>query len=195
MFSALRQTTRTSASAGRFAHQSFRNSTVLASEIKADVLGFTGKTRFKPNEPIEVDGSSLTLEKLIALGSGHPMYVSEETVDRLLRSRAIVDNIVASEVPTYGINTGFGLMSNTNVPMAQLKELQSNLIRSHASGVGEPLDPKVVRRILALRINTLARGRSGVSLTTFNGMLKMFNAGLTPEVGLYVYRINAVYRL
>ncbi|CAM9247137.1 unnamed protein product, partial [Ectocarpus fasciculatus] len=138
----------------------------------------------KKNEPIEVDGSSMTLEKLIALGDGHPMFVSEETVDRLMRSRAIVDKIVASEVPTYGINTGFGLMSHTNVALEQLKDLQANLIRSHASGVGEPLDPRIVRRILALRINTLARGRSGVSLSTFNGMLKMFNAGLTPEVPL-----------
>lgn len=164
--------------------QSQRSVTIQASEIKAHVLGFTGKSSFKKNEPIEVDGSSMTLEKLIALGDGHPMFVSEETVDRLMRSRAIVDKIVASEVPTYGINTGFGLMSHTNVALEQLKDLQANLIRSHASGVGEPLDPRIVRRILALRINTLARGRSGVSLSTFNGMLKMFNAGLTPEVPL-----------
>ena len=161
-----------------------RTVTIQASEIKTNVLGFRGKSQFKPGEVIEVDGSSMTLEKLIALGEGHNMYVSEETVDRLMRSREIVDRIVTSEVPTYGINTGFGLMSHTNVPPEQLRELQANLIRSHASGVGEPLDPKIVRRILALRINTLARGRSGVSLTTFNGMLKMFNAGLTPEVPL-----------
>lgn len=151
-------------------------------DIKASVLGFTGKAAFAPNEAIEVDGSSLTLEKLIALGDGHPMFVSEDTVDRLMRSRAIVDRIVASNTPTYGVNTGFGLMSHTNVPVDQLKELQANLIRSHSSGVGESLSPRYVRRILALRINTLARGRSGVSLGTFSGMLKMFNAGLTPEV-------------
>lgn len=159
-----------------------RSVTIHASEIKTNVLGFTGKSGFQPNEPIEVDGSNMTLEKLIALGDGHPMFISEETVDRLIRSRVIVDKIVASAVPTYGINTGFGLMSHTNVPLDQLKELQANLIRSHASGVGEPLDPRIVRRILALRLSTLARGRSGVSLSTFNGLLKLFNSGLTPEV-------------
>lgn len=86
----------------------------------------------------------MTLEKLVALGKGCKMYVSEETVDRLIRSRAIVDDIVDSEVkaafrkmiymmgfkcdalqvPTYGINTGFGLMSHTNVPKEQLQQLQ-----------------------------------------------------------------------
>lgn len=131
----------------------------------------------------ELDGEHLDLATLVALGEqGSRIAVSASTVERLKRSRAVVDRIVASEVPSYGINTGFGLLSHTSVASADLTKLQNNLIRSHASGVGAPLEPRVVRRIMALRINTLARGRSGISLDTFERLVALFNSGCTPEV-------------
>jgi histidine ammonia-lyase len=131
---------------------------------------------------VNLDGHSLKLEDLIALGSGSKALISLETLKRLGESRAVVDRIVESRVPTYGINTGFGLLSHTNVSYLELSDLQHNLIRSHASGVGEPLSPEVVRRVMALRINTLARARSGISLETFEALIKLFNSGCTPEV-------------
>jgi histidine ammonia-lyase len=131
---------------------------------------------------INVDGYSMTLESLIALGNHAKMIITPETNERLQVSRDVVDNIVNSKVPTYGINTGFGLLSSTDVPSNELMHLQDNLIRSHASGVGKPLEPDVVKRIMALRINTLARGRSGVSTQTFQKLVDLFNSGCTPEV-------------
>lgn len=131
---------------------------------------------------VEVDGDNMTLEDVIELGRGANAFVSEKTIARLERSRAVVDRIVDSEVPTYGINTGFGLLSHTNVSLKELANLQHNLIRSHASGVGTALAPEVVRRVMALRINTLARGRSGISVGTFQKLIKLFNSGCTPEV-------------
>lgn len=152
--------------------------------IEETILNF----RHKPSSSshlssfISIDGNSLNLESLIELGNGSKINISKETMNRLQISRDIVDNIVKSGVPTYGVNTGFGLLSHTNVSKSELTDLQHNLIRSHASGVGEPLKPDIVRRIMALRINTLARGRSGVSLETFQKLVELFNSGCTPEV-------------
>ena len=162
-----------------------RSSSGIADAIDRQVLSF--KSPHMPangisHGEVDIDGSSLSLESIIKLGRGTKISVSQKTVDRLHRSRAIVDRIVASHVPTYGINTGFGLLSHTSVASTELVALQKNLIRSHASGVGAPLDPIVVRRIMALRINTLARGKSGVSMDTFNGLVNLFNTGCTPEV-------------
>jgi len=156
-------------------------SDMISSMIQSNVLNFF-PNEMKSSSSIDVDGNSMTIEKLIALGDGTPLSISPETIQRLQQSRDIVDRIVESKVPTYGINTGFGLMSHTNVSYSQLCDLQHNLIRSHASGVGEPLHPSVVRRIMALRINTLARGKSGVSLDTFKKLVDLFNTGCTPEV-------------
>ena len=154
---------------------------VVERNIQSSVLNFL-QHGSDPRATVEVDGDSMTLEDLIDLGNGAKIVVSEKTISRLQRSRAVVDRIVDSEVPTYGINTGFGLLSHTNVSLRELADLQHNLIRSHASGVGEPLPPSVVKRVMALRINTLARGRSGISLGTFDKLVKLFNSGCTPEV-------------
>jgi histidine ammonia-lyase len=147
--------------------------------VESSVLNFRANTGITS---VSVDGQSLTLESLIALGNGAKISISQDTSERLQMSRDVVDKIVSSKVPTYGINTGFGLLSHTDVPSDELAHLQLNLIRSHASGVGNPLDPHVVRRIMALRINTLARGRSGVSTSTFRKLVDLFNSGCTPQV-------------
>lgn len=149
------------------------------SYIESSILNFGSNTGISS---IQLDGNSMTLEHLIALGNGAKIIIGNETMDRLQLSRNVVDQIVASEAPTYGINTGFGLLSHTSISSKELTSLQDNLIRSHASGVGTPIDPEVVRRIMALRINTLARGRSGVSVHTFQKLVDLFNSGCTPEV-------------
>lgn len=96
--------------------------------------------------------------------------------DRVIAGRQVVDNIVASGEVAYGINTGFGLFANVVVPPEALVELQENLIRSHAAGVGAPLTVPQTRMLLALRMNTLARGHSGVRPETLQQMVAAFNA-------------------
>ena len=96
--------------------------------------------------------------------------------DRVAAGRQVVDNIVASGEVAYGINTGFGLFSNVIVKPDELVELQENLIRSHAAGVGTPLTVPQTRMLLALRMNTLTRGHSGVRPETLRQMVDAFNA-------------------
>merc|ERR1719235_1586634 len=82
----------------------------------------------------------------------------------------------------YGINTGFGVFANVTVSPEQLKELQENLIRSHSAGVGEPLTRERTRMLLALRINSIAKGHSGISVEVLEKMICAFNADCLPVV-------------
>ena len=162
--------------------------TGMVANIHDRVLGFSAlESDGVAKGVVEVTGAKISLQDLMALsrtdGSEQAcIAIPEDVMLRLENSRAVIDGIVDAGAPVYGINTGFGLMSHTNIDKPDLALLQRNLITSHASGVGTPLDPNIVRRIMALRINTLCRGHSGVSLGTFNTLVKVFNAGLTPEV-------------
>jgi histidine ammonia-lyase len=97
---------------------------------------------------------------------------------RIAAATALVDRIVAAGDAAYGINTGFGLLAQTRIPTEQLELLQQNLLLSHAAGVGEPLPDAVVRLTLALKINALSRGHSGVTL----GLVDALTALLEHEV-------------
>lgn len=104
---------------------------VLVKQIQSEVLNF----RHGPvSETIDVNGDDLTLEQLISLGGDKKISISSATIKRLKRSRNAVDKIISVGDPVYGINTGFGVMSNVNIPEQDLLTLQKNLIRSHASG-------------------------------------------------------------
>eukprot|EP00035_Acanthoeca_spectabilis_P034329 m.28481 g.28481 ORF g.28481 m.28481 type:complete len:563 (-) comp6555_c0_seq2:2390-4078(-) len=102
--------------------------------------------------------------------------VAKSAMDRVRVGRAVVDNIVDKGDVAYGINTGFGLFANVVVSPSQLAELQTNLIRSHAAGIGQPLSIEQTRMLLVLRINTLAKGHSGVRPETLSKMVDAFNA-------------------
>ncbi len=93
-----------------------------------------------------------------------------------------MDALSSKDEPVYGINTGFGRFSNVKIPTDKLRDLQYNLIRSHSTGVGKilPIDPS--RRIVALRINTLAKGYSGISLDVVRRLIDMFNSGCVPWI-------------
>jgi histidine ammonia-lyase len=93
-----------------------------------------------------------------------------------------VDKIVESGEIVYGINTGFGLFSNVTISADKIEELQENLIRSHSAGVGPPLSPERTRMLLALRINVLAKGHSGISVENVNKMVMAFNHDCLPYV-------------
>lgn len=93
---------------------------------------------------------------------------------------ATVENIVRSGATCYGINTGFGRLASTVIPAADLKQLQRNLVLSHAAGTGAPLHDDTVRMVLALKIASLARGHSGVRWVVIESLLTLLEAGVLP---------------
>lgn len=112
--------------------------------------------------------------------------MAKEAVDRVKKGRLLLEEILHESKVVYGINTGFGKFATTVISKEQLKQLQVNLIRSHSAGVGKPLPPKRTRMLLALRINVLAKGYSGVSLETLEQLVEAFNASClswVPEKG------------
>ncbi|MCZ8391436.1 histidine ammonia-lyase [Achromobacter xylosoxidans] len=99
-------------------------------------------------------------------------------------SVACVERIVAEGRTAYGINTGFGLLASTRIAREDLEALQSSLVLSHAAGVGEPLGDDMVRLIMVLKINSLARGRSGVRRRVIDSLIALVNAGVYPHIPL-----------
>jgi histidine ammonia-lyase len=110
------------------------------------------------------------------------LNISAQDLDRIARASVLVDKIVATGDAAYGINTGFGLLAQTRIPTEQLELLQRNLLLSHSAGVGEALPDPVVRLILALKVNALARGHSGISLGLMDGLLALLNHEVYPLI-------------
>jgi histidine ammonia-lyase len=104
---------------------------------------------------------------------------------RVQAAAKAVEEIVKSDAPIYGVNTGFGDLATARIPATELRALQRNLVRSHAVGVGEPLPADAVRAILLLRANTLAAGRSGVRLETLRLLIDMLDRGVLPFMPMH----------
>lgn len=136
-----------------------------------------------PRDRILLDGASLTLADLVAIAyDGVLVGLTDAARQRVRASRALVDARAAGDEPAYGINTGFGSLSDVRIPRDQLAALQLNLIRSHAAGVGEPLSVPVVRATMALRANVLAKGFSGVREATLDALIAALNARVHPRI-------------
>ena len=132
---------------------------------------------------IVLDGSSLTLEQLVAIADDNePVALAEAARRRVRASRAIVDARARGDEPAYGINTGFGSFAEVRIAADALETLQLNLLRSHAAGVGDLLPVRTVRTIIALRANVLAKVYSGISLETLDALIALLNAGVHPAV-------------
>eukprot|EP01126_Amoeba_proteus_P034387 TRINITY_DN3427_c0_g1_i9.p1 TRINITY_DN3427_c0_g1~~TRINITY_DN3427_c0_g1_i9.p1 ORF type:complete len:526 (-),score=109.40 TRINITY_DN3427_c0_g1_i9:401-1978(-) len=124
-----------------------------------------------------IDGENLTADVFVALGKGkYHIDLSPDSWKKVEQSRKVVDEIVASDAVVYGINTGFGSFSSVVIAREELKILQENLIRSHAAGVGDVLDLEGTRRLIVARVNTLAKGYSGISRETLEGVIRIFNS-------------------
>lgn len=108
--------------------------------------------------------------------------LSETALSAMATSRSHIDALVASSQPVYGVSTGFGALANRYVSVEQRAQLQRSLIRSHAAGVGAPVEREVVRALMALRLKTLASGRTGVRPVVATTMAALLNAGITPLV-------------
>jgi histidine ammonia-lyase len=136
-------------------------------------------------EPVCVlDGRSLTVEDVVRVARNPAVRVTIQPAARraLLESRRLVDRAIASGQTIYGINTGFGKLANVRIRPDQLDQLQANLIRSHAAGVGNPLPAPVVRSVMLLRANVLLRPTSGVRPELVEALLALLNAGVLPLV-------------
>jgi histidine ammonia-lyase len=132
---------------------------------------------------ILLDGSSLTLDDLVAIAyTEAPIAIADGARPRVRAARDVVDDYARREAPAYGINTGFGSFAEVTIPSESLHELQVNLLRSHAAGVGEPLPVPVVRAMTALRANVLAKGYSGIRLETLEAVVALLNHRIHPVV-------------
>jgi histidine ammonia-lyase len=133
--------------------------------------------------PILLDGESLTLDgvEAVALG-GATAALSPAARQRVARARGVVDGAVARNAVVYGVTTGFGNFAEVVIPQDKLAELQRNLVRSHAAGVGEPLDEAETRALMLLRANVLAKGYSGVRPETLDLLMAMLNARVHPVI-------------
>ena len=132
---------------------------------------------------ILLDGCSLTLDDLGAIAYERaPVSLTSEARARVTAARGVVDTFARGDQPAYGINTGFGSFAEVRIPAESLAELQVNLLRSHAAGVGDPLPIPVVRATMALRANVLAKGFSGIRLETLDALIDLLNHGVHPVV-------------
>lgn len=132
----------------------------------------------KPKNKLKVDGNNMTPLELIACGKGElAIELTDESRKKVQVARDLIEKIVDSKEVVYGVNTGFGKFARVVIPHNKLKELQINLIRSHAICVGEPLTIERSRSMLALRINILAKGYSGIAVENLDKMIAIFNAG------------------
>ncbi|EHI69122.1 histidine ammonia-lyase [Streptococcus ictaluri] len=132
---------------------------------------------------IHLDGNSLRLEDVVAVArDGVTCHIAEAAKEDVKASRQIVDDIVRDKRVVYGINTGFGSLCNVSISPEDTVQLQENLIRTHASGFGDPLPEDAVRAIMLIRINSLVKGFSGIRLSTIETLLDMLNKGVHPYI-------------
>jgi len=132
---------------------------------------------------ISLDGSSLSLDSVVAVARQFARVVIDPAAARrAAASRAIVERALTEGRTIYGVNTGFGKLANVRIPADQLRDLQRNLVRSHAAGVGDPLPEDVVRAAMLLRANVLLRETSGVRPAIAEGLVALLNAGIHPVV-------------
>ncbi len=132
---------------------------------------------------IVIENGQLTIDELIRVArKNEEVSFSAQTKERIEASRKKLENAAKGEVAVYGVNTGFGKFSEVKINKEELKELQRNLIISHACGVGSPMKKEEVRAMMLLRINALSRGFSGIRLETVDTLRMMLNAGVHPIV-------------
>ncbi|HEX6122573.1 MAG TPA: histidine ammonia-lyase [Ktedonobacterales bacterium] len=128
-------------------------------------------------------GQPLTAADVVAVArEGARVRLAPEAAERIAAARDLVERLCAEDRTVYGITTGFGHLSRKKIAQDSLEALQHNLIRSHASGVGEPFDDATTRAVMLLLANSLARGHSGVRRQTLDLLLGLLNAGVTPIV-------------
>jgi histidine ammonia-lyase len=132
---------------------------------------------------VSLNGNELSFSQLYEVAMrGEQVSLAPAAAERMKASRAVVDKLVASGATAYGINTGFGKLASVRISTEQVKQLQINLVRSHACGVGAPLNESETRSMMLLRANALAKGLSGVRPVVVETLCAMLNAGVHPII-------------
>jgi histidine ammonia-lyase len=132
---------------------------------------------------IQLRGQRLSLEQITDVANGREQVtLSDEARNRIESSRRLVEKIVAENRTVYGVNTGFGKLSDVRIDPDKLRELQLNLVRSHSCGLGDPLSEVESRAMLLLRANVLACGLSGARSLVVDALLAMLEQGVTPVI-------------
>lgn len=132
---------------------------------------------------ILITGEGLTIEDVVKVArEGYSVRIHPRAVDRIKRSRDIVESFVEREEVVYGITTGFGRFSDVVISKDETQLLQKNLITSHSCGVGERFSTDITRAIMLLRANALCKGYSGIRLETLNLLVDMINEGIHPVI-------------
>jgi len=130
-----------------------------------------------------LDGATLTLEDVYSVAEGRSRVgLAEKARERIARARRVVQGVVERGDVVYGVTTGFGKLSEVAIPPDRLAELQVNLVRSHAAGVGRLLSERDVRAMMLLRANVIAKGYSGARAELVELLAGMLNAGLYPPI-------------
>ncbi len=137
----------------------------------------------RPPGEIRLTSTGLTPGQVLAVARrGAPVVLDDSARLAMRESAAVLARLADSESPVYGVSTGFGSLATVRIPAAAREELQRALVRSHAAGMGPPVEREVVRAMMLLRARTLAMGRSGARPLVAEAMLALLNAGLTPVV-------------
>jgi histidine ammonia-lyase len=133
---------------------------------------------------LSLDGTGLTIAETctVAREQTSDVALAAEAVAKMEASRALVERMAAGEDPIYAVNTGVGLLANVRIPRGDLEQLQRNVIRSHSTGVGDPLPREVVRAMMLIRSNVLAMGLSGIRPLVAERLCDLLNRGVTPVV-------------
>ena len=132
---------------------------------------------------VVVDGEHLTLEEIYAVAVDNvPVEISSDARQKVEQSRSYVERLVEEDSVVYGVTTGFGRFSNVKIEHDDVLTLQENLIMSHQTGVGEPFPEDIVRAIMLLRANTLAKGHSGIRVKVIQTLVEMLNKRVHPVI-------------
>jgi len=135
---------------------------------------------------ITLNSSGLTMEQVVEVArKSAKIEISKEALEKMAVTRAHIETLAKAEVPVYGISTGFGALANQHIAPEDRVQLQKSLIRSHAAGMGDPVEKEVVRALMLLRLKTLVSGRTGVRPELATTYADLLNAHITPIVHEY----------
>jgi histidine ammonia-lyase len=132
---------------------------------------------------VTLNGDNLTIEQVRAVAAGQQsVEIAAEARERMNASRAVVERLESGDEPVYGVNTGVGLLADVRIARNELEQLQRNIVRSHAVGVGPLLGKPVVRAMMLIRANVLAKGYSGIRPVVAERLCDLLNRDVTPCV-------------
>lgn len=135
---------------------------------------------------VVIKTAGITTQDVVSVARNNaPVQISQESIEAMAATRSHIEALAASEVPVYGVSTGFGALANRHIALKDRVQLQKSLIRSHAAGMGPAVEREVVRALMLLRLKTLASGRTGVRPVVAQTMAALLNAGITPFVHEY----------